>query len=169
MSEWHTLALPELPQKTGLPTPSPAYITKLFEKGKELLGSLPPSQTDKFISQIISTGTLSDRTSALALLVSDSPMNNINALETLKTMSAKKKRDEAMRAIRVLVDWFSSKGLPANRKLCFFQDQPLIIHPQIQDQHLVVWAFEDYLKRYYFELLQLIEVSCVIFMCTVSF
>jgi len=40
----------------------------------------------------------------------------------------------------------------------YFRDQPLL-HPNVTDQHLIVWYFEDWLKKYFFSYLQILEVS----------
>jgi ribosome biogenesis protein MAK21 len=40
----------------------------------------------------------------------------------------------------------------------YFRDQPLL-HPGVTDQHLIIWYFEDWLKKYFFSYLQILEVS----------
>ena len=32
-----------------------------------------------------------------------------------------------------------------------------MLHPSVTDQHLVVWYFEDWLKKYFFSILQILE------------
>lgn len=39
----------------------------------------------------------------------------------------------------------------------YFADQPLLAHPQLTDRHLLVFAFEDWLKKWFFNLLQVLE------------
>lgn len=41
----------------------------------------------------------------------------------------------------------------------YFADQPFLSHPDITDRHLVLYAFEDFLKKWFFNLLQVLEVS----------
>jgi hypothetical protein len=41
----------------------------------------------------------------------------------------------------------------------YFADQPMLSHPDITDRHLLVYAFEDYLKKWFFNLLQTLEVG----------
>ena len=41
--------------------------------------------------------------------------------------------------------------------LRYFRDQPLN-HPVMQDVHLMVWYYEDWLKKLFFSLLQTLEV-----------
>lgn len=68
------------------------------------------------MSQVLSSGTLSDKLSTLTLMVQASPSHNIRALETLKGMAGKKGREESLKAIRAIVDWWIGGGAP-NRKL----------------------------------------------------
>ena len=42
----------------------------------------------------------------------------------------------------------------------YFLDQPLL-HPKVTDKHLLAWYFEDWLKKYFFSVLQILEVSCL--------
>ncbi|KAJ7184372.1 CBF/Mak21 family-domain-containing protein, partial [Mycena filopes] len=112
-----------------------------------------------FLSKIIQSGTLSDRLSALTLLVQSSPLHNTKALETLKGMAERGKgkggRDESLKALRCVVDWWVGGGAP-DRKLKYMRDQPLS-HPSVTDQHLLLWYFEDWLKKYFFSILQILE------------
>ncbi|KAF8634313.1 hypothetical protein AX15_000974, partial [Amanita polypyramis BW_CC] len=39
----------------------------------------------------------------------------------------------------------------------YFRDQPLL-HASVTDQHLVAWYFEDWLKKYFFSILQILEI-----------
>ena len=39
----------------------------------------------------------------------------------------------------------------------YFRDQPLM-HQDVTDEHLIVWHFEDWLKKYFFSILQILEV-----------
>jgi ribosome biogenesis protein MAK21 len=73
-----------------------------------------------FLQKILQSGTLSDRLSALTLLVQSSPVHNVKALETLKGMAERGKgkggREECLKALRCVVDWWVGGGVP-NRKL----------------------------------------------------
>lgn len=66
----------------------------------------------KFISRVLSSGTLSDRLSALTLMVQASPLHNMRALESLKGMAGKKGREESLKALRAIVDWWVGGGAP---------------------------------------------------------
>ncbi|KAJ8688979.1 RNA-binding ribosome biosynthesis protein mak21 [Pleurotus ostreatus] len=115
-----------------------------------------------FLTKIISSGTLSDRLSALTLLVQSSPLHNTKSLDTLKSMAERGKgkggREESLKALRCIVDWWVGGGAP-DRKLKYFRDQALL-HPNVTDEHLVIWYFEDWLKKYFFSILQILETLC---------
>lgn len=95
----------------------------LFKKEQDAYASmdytnaLTASSSDKvFLQQILTSGTLSDRLSALTLMAQSSPLHNTKALESLKSMSQKKSRDESLKALRAIVDWWIGGGAP-DRKL----------------------------------------------------
>ncbi|KAG8781847.1 hypothetical protein FRC15_008017 [Serendipita sp. 397] len=111
-----------------------------------------------FLSRVLSSGTLSDRLSALTLMVQASPVHNMRALEGLKALAMKKGgKGEGLKGVRAIVDWWIGGGAP-ERKLRYFRDQPLL-HERRTDAHLVVWYFEDWLKKFFFSILQVLEVS----------
>jgi ribosome biogenesis protein MAK21 len=64
-----------------------------------------------------------------------------------------------------VVEWLQESsgkyppGCPDNTNtLSYFADQPLLAHPDVTDRHLVVYAFEDFLKKWFFNVLQILEV-----------
>ncbi|KAI0808101.1 CBF/Mak21 family-domain-containing protein [Fomes fomentarius] len=165
---WYT-TVPPLAPNANLAQPSASQLSSLTKRAASLLdtdtakyasSSAAQSASDAhFLKTILSTGTLSDRLSALTLLVQASPVHNITALESLRTMAqrgrAKGGRDEGLKAIRCIVDWWVGGGGPG-RKLKYFRDQPLH-HPDVTDAHLLIWHFEDWLKKYFFSILQILE------------
>ncbi|TFK25841.1 CBF-domain-containing protein [Coprinopsis marcescibilis] len=177
-NQWYTL--PTLPVASGSgsnsssPTPTTGQIAQLFSKASDLhfqyssdtsnpsaksSSSTNATSEATFLSKIIQSGTLSDRLSALTLLVQGDPIRNVKALETLRGMGERGKgkggRDESLKALRCVVDWWVGGGAP-NRKLKYFREQPLL-HSEVTDQHLLVWFFEDWLKKYFFSVLQILE------------
>ena len=133
-SQWY-LSVPAL---SPLPTTSiitSAQLTSLTSKAQSLhKADIHTFQTSSssnssaseatFLSKIIQSGTLSDRLSALTLLVQSSPLHNNKSLETLKGMAERGKgkggREESLKALRCVVDWWIGGGAP-NRKLkCVF-------------------------------------------------
>lgn len=128
---WYTALAPLSPPAKPLPTPSTSQISSLTEKAAQLLQSdaaayqassafTGNSASDShFLNTILSKGTLSDRLSALTLLVQASPVHNIKALETLKGMAERGRgkggRDEGLKAMRCVVDWWVGGGAPSRK------------------------------------------------------
>jgi len=184
--DWHAFI-------ENLPAPSSeevkhlsTAITNLKAHAKTLLEedaaayqkSQASSSTRKFMSTIMSSGTMSDKVSALTLAIQESPLHNIKAFESLITLAGKKSRGQAIAALGALVDLLGNGVvLPADRRLRTFQTQPGLIGNlqkldimswtageklprNITKGHLVVWAYEDWLKDAYFRIIQLLEVWC---------
>ncbi|KEP55612.1 putative ribosome biogenesis protein MAK21 [Rhizoctonia solani 123E] len=109
-----------------------------------------------FLESVLQGGTRSDRLSALSLVVQGAPVHSTRSLEGLRAMGSKKGgRGENLKALRAIVDWWVGGGCP-DRKLRYFRDQP-VTSPDVTDAHLIVWHFEDWLKKYFFNILQLLE------------
>ncbi|KAF9039673.1 CBF-domain-containing protein [Hymenopellis radicata] len=164
-SQWYTFDLAPIPSST---LASPAELNQITTRAASLhardieafqVSSSAHTSEAGFLSKIIQSGTLSDRLSALTLLVQSGPIHNIKALETLKTMAERGKgkggREESLKALRCIVDWWVGGGAPS-RKLKYFRDRPLR-HADVTDQHLLLWYFEDWLKKYFFSVLQILE------------
>ena len=125
---WYT-SVPPLPPKADLPQPTASQLSSLTERASSLLSkdaekyassSAAQSASDAhFLKTILSTGTLSDRLSALTLLVQASPVHNTAALESLRSMAqrgrAKGGRDEGLKAVRCVVDWWVGGGGPGRK------------------------------------------------------
>lgn len=139
------------------------------EGGKNVtLGSMSLSDL-QFARTLLTShkaSTLSDRISAVTLLLQSSPIHNVKSLETLVAMAAKPSREEAGRATRALADWLASGGGLGAGKLHYFRDQPLLPTAAAAlakgtSQALRVccclWAFEDMLKKTYFAFVQTLE------------
>ncbi|KAJ2372000.1 RNA-binding ribosome biosynthesis protein mak21, partial [Coemansia sp. RSA 2603] len=74
----------------------------------------------------------------------------------LMSMVHKKNRREALMAVGSVKDLMALNLLPGDRKLRYFGEQPLTARGAGR-AHWMVWAFEDKLKRHYFDLLQVME------------
>lgn len=138
------------------------------------------------------SGTSSDKISALLLLVSSSPLHTTAYLEQLAVLCKKKSREESGRAVRGVVDWWRGGGGDGggspSRKLRAFVDQPGLeavakawemlektgkgreksereagLSREEVEKFLTVWAFEDWLKKWFFQVLQALEVSSFLF------
>lgn len=184
--EWHAVQLPELPAVEN-PTVPPRHILDELHKYADTLleleataygeSHLSSSSSHKFLSTIMASGTLEDKVSALTLLVQESPLHTMKAFENLLGLARKKSRNAALMALGALKDLMGQGVvLPPDRKLRAFAKQPGLISSlqgkssnwttgeklpgAIQKIHLISWAYEDWLKRTYFEMLKVIEGWC---------
>ena len=161
---WYEIERPDAPAK--FTTPNSEIVAHLQSRGNFLLQSESEaymssnhvaSSDRQFLSTIMTSGTQSDKLSALTLSITSSPIHSRKQLETLLGMAKKKSRNEAVQAIAALKDLLVGNLLP-DRKLVFFGKQPGL-HSAAKDEELMLWAFEDWLKGWYFQVLQIVEVS----------
>ena len=88
------------------------------------------------------------------MLVQDSPIHNYLVLkDELFSMVNKTKGRETLQAVESIKDLFVNTILP-DRKLKYFMDQPLA---NAGDDHLVVWVFEDAIKKLYHQFVENLE------------
>jgi ribosome biogenesis protein MAK21 len=131
-----------------------------------------------FLRQVLQDGTHQDKLSALILLVRESPLHRMDELERLRIMAGGKThdtteagsssysavkgagggREERIAVLRALADWWVSGGGKEAGKLKYLADQPQLGNPAVTDRHLLVWGFEDWLKKWFFSILQILEV-----------
>ena len=97
----------------------------------------------KWLLDMISAGTLSDKIAALALLVQESPPHQLEALDLLAGMAAKKEQRTAQLALQAIKDLLIHNLLP-DRKLRAFKAQPLG-HPQLNMPTAILFWYEDQL------------------------
>jgi ribosome biogenesis protein MAK21 len=175
--------LPALPTVDN-PTIPPRYVLDaVHEYAMQLLEAeateyasshLAKDSSHKFMSTVMNSGTMEDKVSALTLLVQESPLHTQKAFGQLLGLSQKKSRNAAMMALAALKDLLGQGVLlPPDRKLKAFARQPDLISAlqgknahwkageklpgDLQKIHLIVWAFEDWLKKQYFEMLKILE------------
>jgi ribosome biogenesis protein MAK21 len=191
--QWYSVPTPS--PSASAPKPSPALIGTMHARAQTLLdkenalhaASLDPKTRSKdavpaptglskadqvFIQQVLSSGTSSDKVSALLLLISSSPLHNKTYLDQIAALCKKKSRDESGRAVRGVVDWWRGEGGGSpDRKLRYFADQPALpvvaeayegkpsdLTKEDLERTLVLYAFEDWFKRWFFQVLQALEV-----------
>ena len=130
------------------------------------------SSSHAFYNTVISSGTLSDKVSALTLAIQESPVHNMRALESLLSLARKRSRSQAVDVLRALKDLFAQGSmLPSDRRLWTFATNPGLtafstkswsagdkLPRGIEEQHLIVFAFENWLKEQYFEVIKLLEI-----------
>jgi ribosome biogenesis protein MAK21 len=114
----------------------------------------------QFLSTIMTSGTQSDKLSALTLSITSSPLHCQKQLDALLNMARKKSRNEAVQAIAAIKDLLVGNLLP-DRKLVYFGKQGGL-SDNVKDEELILWTFEDWLKGWYFQVLQVTEV-CPLF------
>ena len=186
-AEWHTAELPPLRAATQpLVSASKEIIDRIQDYARQLLETdntdysvrnKSLSSAHQFYSTIMSAGTLSDKISALTLSVQESPVHNMKALDALVALAKKRSRGQAVEVLGALKDLLGPGSLlPSDRKLKAFVAQPGLtsvlgkaqrnwtfdnpLPEPLQKIHLVSWAYEDWLKSTYFEILKIIEAWC---------
>ena len=176
--DWHAAELPEL--ETGQTAHEELSVrttdeihkhaTSLLEAENERYASSQKSSSSssqKFLSTIMASGTLEDKISALTLMVQESPLHAMKAFDNLIGLARKKSRNQALMAIAAVKDLLcQGMVLPADRKLRAFGKQPGLLGSVpakiyyrpgmpllggVKDTHLMYWAYEDWLKKTYFE------------------
>ncbi|KAF6810931.1 CBF/Mak21 family protein [Colletotrichum sojae] len=186
-ADWHGVSLAKLPESTTLELESylgavnalKSHAVALLQADESAYSkSVLASSSRKFLSTIMSSGTLTDKVSALTLAVQESPLHNIKAFESLLSLASKRSRAQAIGALGALVDLLGpGLVLPSNRRLRSFQSQPGLLGAlqksatktwspgqplpgRLTEGHLIQWAYEDWLKISYFKVVQLLEVWC---------
>lgn len=101
----------------------------------------------------------------------------MKALESLVGLARKRSRGQAVEVLGALKDLFGPGALlPSDRKLRVFASQPVLaqafseanphwkpndpLPKPLKEVHLILWAYEDWLKSTYFEILKIIETWC---------
>lgn len=137
--------------------------------------STDSSSQRQFFSEIASAGTLSDRISALTLVIQESPLHTTRSLTGLMALAKKKNRTAALQAVAALKDLFGAGNVLPDRKLIWFAHRDptalsllysvVVKHAaqvdgktaRLAKQTAVLWAFEDWVKQLYFTFVQLLE------------
>ena len=182
-AEWHSAELPRIPEdKLAHALPKQA-VDQLHQRAKDLLDKenelytkvhKSSSSAHHFYSTIMASGTLTDKISALTLSVQESPLHNMRAFESLLGLARKRSRAQAIDVLNAIKDLFAMGTLiPSTRHLYAFSTQPALSAlsaktlknyaashsppKPLEDLHLLLWAYEDWLKTKYFEVLQILE------------
>ncbi|KAI1170253.1 CBF/Mak21 family-domain-containing protein [Nemania sp. FL0916] len=185
--DWYAIELKTLPSPTSDDVaPFTAVLKALKDHAKSILDedaaaygtTFAASSSRKFMSTIMSSGTMSDKVSALTLAIQESPVHNIKAFENLMALGAKRSRGPALAALAALADLLGpGMVLPSDRRLRTFASQLGLIGTlqkhnvkswsvqqalpgKITKAHLLSWYFEDWLKDAYFKMIQSLEVWC---------
>ncbi|PBP24483.1 CCAAT-box-binding transcription factor [Diplocarpon rosae] len=186
--DWHAAPLPDLPipevdsafRYSGAITNLKDYAKALLDADSNLYASkhLSSSSSHRFLATIMASGTLSDKVSALTLVVQESPVHTTKSFESLLTLAKKNSRAQAVTALGALKDLLGTGVvLPAERRLRTFSTQPGLVGTlqetditrwtsgeklpgRISKAHLISWVYEDWLKEIYFDMLKVLEGWC---------
>ncbi|GAM87708.1 hypothetical protein ANO11243_057350 [Dothideomycetidae sp. 11243] len=184
-ADWYSTELSSLPEAKATSSVSLYAIDNLHQYAQTLLeaenkaytlANDTKSSSQKFASTIMAAGTLEDKVSALTLLVQESPLHSMKAFENLLGLAKKKNRNQALMAAAAIKDLLGMGNVLPDRKLKTFAKQPGLVSalgaaggtwttgaplPKgLQHAHLLLWAFEDWLKKQFFDFLKSLETWC---------
>ncbi|KAF2862734.1 CBF-domain-containing protein, partial [Piedraia hortae CBS 480.64] len=180
-TDWHAVLPPSISAHEISIIPSQktlaslhTFAHSLLEKENEEydLSHRSGSSSQKFLTTIMASGTLEDRVSALTLLVQESPAHGMKAFDNLLGLARKRNRSQALMAVAALKDLLGRGGVLPDRKLWGFGRQGGLIKAlggsewtvgsdlPVGNRELMLWAYEDWLKKKYFEFVQILEGWC---------
>lgn len=105
----------------------------------------------KWVRSMLNSGTLTDKVAAMASLIQNDPVHNVDLLEEMLAMANKKGKREAQLAINSLRELFTLWILP-DRALRYLSQQPLEAEG-VDDSIIVLFYFEHILKQKYAEVI----------------
>ena len=109
-------------------------------KGSRLSGD------QKWVTDVLKSGTISDKVAALALVVQESPIHELSALDSLLAMASRKEYRTSQLALEALKDLLIHNLLP-DRRLVPFRNQPFL-HPEMtMISAMACWYEEQLLNR----------------------
>lgn len=143
--------------------PHPEFVEALRAKAQELLVSenqlyYKQRGSDREFTtslEFLKSGTFSDQLGTLSIISTESPLHSVKFLENLADKCEIKNRESACKALEVTKDLLVSHVMPG-RRLRYFKDQPIQINTPAAS--VVTWAFEDFLKRYFYRILRVMEM-----------
>lgn len=124
-------------------------------KSKNITNKMSSDQ--KWMNDVIKSGTLSDRVAALALKIQGSPIFEIDTLDLLISYCHKKEQRPAQLALEAVKDLMVHNLLP-DRHLIPFEEQP-ILHKNMTAATAIIYWYEDFLKLKIKSIIQALEVG----------
>ena len=145
-------------------TPNATQVAALRASAERLFGDEVRNWTskrearasgdDRYMSQVLRSGTMADKVAAMTLMVQESPIHRLETLDSLLS-TAKAGKHTAKMAIDSLKEVFSSRsGLPGDRRLVTFESRPPL--PQSSERQ-VLWLFEEKLKQRYASFVNVVQ------------
>ncbi len=117
-----------------------------------------------YVKTVLQSGSLADKISAYTVLLQESPVSNLKALDSLLSMVSLKSRRPCMMAMSALKDLFVQWLLPQDRKLKSFKEHSFDKleelssgNKDVRDKHLILWLFEARLKEAYAKYLTAVD------------
>lgn len=110
-----------------------------YQKSKALNGD------ERWMNDVIKSGTLSDKVAALALRVQQAPVHELESLDLLVSMATKKEQRTSQLALEALKDLLVHNLLP-DRRLIPYALRPLG-HPSMSLSALLIFWYENELIR----------------------
>lgn len=163
--------LPKVPLKR---VEAPPHIIESARKAAESLlrneeaafeNRASNGQDLKWLQQARRSGTTADKVAALTVLIQESTVANLKALDQLVTLANKRigTRSIVGSAMDALRELFVSILLPSDRKLRFFEQQPLEAvqrrPAKEKDRYLLYWIVEDGIKKRFAIFLDAVEAA----------
>ena len=134
---------------------------------------------DRYMKQVLRSGTMADKVAAMTILVQESPVHRLSTLDSLMALALKKERRTSRMAVESLKDLFASHLLPDGRRLRTMEQQPLAsaaaaikkgrsgggaakggggggAAEAAASLRLIVWYFEEQVRERYGQLVQLL-------------
>merc|ERR1719391_987805 len=119
----------------------------------------------QWLETVLKSGTMTDKMSAYLVVMQESPLHHASVLDTLISLVSLKSRRPCLLAIDTLKDLFLNVLLPPDRKLRSFEWQPFQElttlsggNKDTRDRYLMVWAWEEKLKRSYNSFLEALDM-----------
>ena len=103
----------------------------------------------KWVRSMLSSGTLTDKVAAMASLIQNDPVHNLDLIDDMLAMAKRNGKRESQLAINSLRELFSLWILP-DRPLRYISQQPLEAEG-VDDKIIVLFYFEHVMKQKYAE------------------
>lgn len=128
------------------------HEVKMYHQAKS---STKLSGDQKWINDVIKSGTLSDKVAGLALKVQESPIHELQTLDALLELCAHRDQRHATFALEAVKDLFIHNLLP-DRRLQVLKSCPFK-HPKMTLAHALIFYFEDQLMTKTVQLVSALE------------
>ena len=150
--------------KSGAP-PGKAAADEARKRARELLAAdtaawdklkkKSEDGDDRYMKQVLKSGTMADKVAAMTLLVQESPVHRLSVLDNLMALALTKEQRTSRMAVESLKDLFVNHLLPDGRRLRPMEQQPL--SGKAEPLRLIVGYFEEQVRTRYLSLVQMLQ------------